>query len=210
LSNIASSAANGATGVAAGARVAAPVDRHAATNSSFASMFKQCIQASARPLPSVASSSNDVLGGPAAGNEGLQSASTDRLHGIHICHCLVVDTALFALGSEASKKHSAVLAASSDEVLALVSAWQPQLIGVACAMVRSARVHVQFRTHTDMAASLKISPLLVQCELLQLVGERKSVVLLVMTAPKSWSLRAHPTTACSIPLLMSQQPSSVC
>ena len=161
---MASSAANGAAGAAAAARVAAPVDRHAATNSNFALMFKQCIQASARPLASVASSSNAVLGGPAAGNEGLQpAASTDRLHGIHVCHCLVVDTALFALGGGDSKKHSAVLAASSDEVLSLVLAWQPQLIGVACAMVRSARVHVQFRTHADMAAALKISPLLVQC-----------------------------------------------
>jgi len=166
-SNMSSSAANSAGGAAAAARAAAPVDRHAATNSSFASMFKQCIQASARPLPSVASSSDsdDMVDGSAAGNQGPQPGGTDRLHGIHICHCLIIDTALFAAGGEDSKKHSAVLAASSDEILSLVLAWQSQLseAGVACAMVRSARVHVQFRTHGDMAAALKISPLLVQC-----------------------------------------------
>jgi hypothetical protein len=164
-SNMPSSAANGAAGAAAAARVAALVDPHAAANRDFVSMFKKCIQASARPPPSVPVSSNDVLGGPAAGNEGLRLASTDRLHGIHVCHCLVFDTSLFE--GEDSRKHSGVLAANSDEVLPLVLAWQPRLkeanAGVACAMVRSARVHMQFRTHAHMAAALKISPLLVQC-----------------------------------------------
>ena len=102
---------------------------------------------------------------PAGGNQGLLPHSHDRLHGIHVCHCLIIDTALFAAGGEDSKKHSAVLAASSDEILSLVLAWQSQLdaAGVACAMVRSARVHVQFRSHAHMATALKTSPLLVQC-----------------------------------------------
>ena len=106
-----------------------------------------------------------MLGGPAAVNQGLHSGSNDRLHGIHVCHCLVINTALIVAGGEDSKKHSAVLAASADEILSLVLAWQSQLnkAAVACAMVRSSRVHVQFRTHADMAAALKISPLLVQC-----------------------------------------------
>ena len=171
-SNMSSSAASVVAGTTAAAtsRVsAAPVDRHAASNSAFASMFKQCLQASARPLPSVASSVvDDVLGGPAvaAASQGLRRAGgLDRLHGIHICHCLVFDTALFAMGGDDSKKHSAVLAASADEVRSLVLAWQEQLVSasVACVMVRSARVHVQFRTHADMAVALKTSPLLVQC-----------------------------------------------
>jgi hypothetical protein len=150
-------------------------------------------------------SSNDVLGGPAAGNEGLRLASTDRLHGIHVCHCLVFDTSLFE--GEDSRKHSGVLAANSDEVLPLVLAWQPRLkeanAGVACAMVRSARVQIvkklvftcsSARTLTWQQPSRSL-PCWFSVELLRLVGARRSVVLLVMIDPKSWSWRAHPTTA---------------
>lgn len=101
----------------------------------------------------------------ATGGDGLRSPPCHRLHGVNTCHCLTFDIAQFAVGGEDNKKHGAVLASSVEEVLPLVLAWQPQLVGagVACSFVKAARVHVQFRSHAHMAAALKATRLLMQC-----------------------------------------------
>ena len=159
----------------AAAAAAHPPTPFSAGNSFFDALFKARVQPRAATPPAPLQSNVDMGGVVGVGVlASAAPAADDRLAllaAAKACHCLVFDAAAFATGSDDAKQLAALVASSGHarkDLLASVLLWRPwlgQAGSLACAFVEPSerRLHLQFRTHSALAAALAHGKELVRC-----------------------------------------------